>query len=286
VRSVSYSSILRGIANLAGQKYDELMREDSLMFFEFVNMRLRDGWEHDWWPEWMRVELRYLRDGLWAAGTYSSGAIVYYSPDETYYENTSGGDTVETPSSTATDWTAASNFARYIPFEQSGQTVIGRTKFYYSDDPYIYTQTQGYPVVETRNGVTVTSNKLNSVYLEFRERLTDLSGMTEYSATATYAVGDAVYFSGEAYTVIIATSAGESPTTNPEKYTQFEVPYILANYLKRAVFADWLGTGGGTDPQGRGAAYHEKRAYDALEEESYKLRAQSAQYGNYTIRTS
>jgi len=118
LRTASYESILKGCANLAGVKREQLLSDTASLLFEFINTAFREGVEHDWWPEYNQVELRYWRDGLWSAGTYPAGAIVYYEPDEVYYENTSGGSTSETPSSTATDWAEAGDFARYISFTQ------------------------------------------------------------------------------------------------------------------------------------------------------------------------
>lgn len=39
------------------------------------------------------------------------------------------------------------------------------------------------------------------------------------------------YFSGDWYQCIVATSAGESPATNPEKWAKMEIPAIAEDYL-------------------------------------------------------
>lgn len=303
-RTSTYESVLRGIANLGGVKRDQLLTETSSLLFEFIYQRLRKGWEYAFWPEWTIVETRYFREGLWEAGTYQDGDIVYYEPDEQYYINDSGGPTTETPSSTATDWSEPGDFDRYVPYAQTGgsnttaSTEIDAVKEIYDQDPRT-NQLVG-PIHKriTYNGVGPISDTPDVIYVEFRERLPDLSGMVEWDEDDTYAAGEWIYYQGsttplqgEAYQVVTATTAGQNPQDNPSLFQKFNFPYVLAETVKRGALADWLGAGGGGTALGDTqssvglASYNEKRALESLEDEAYKTWSHQNITSNYTLRT-
>ena len=301
-RTVSYESVLRGCANLSGVKRDQLLSDSASLLFEYINMAYRKFSEADWWPELMEVEERYWRDGLWSAGTYPDGAIVYYTPDEVYYENTAGTTTTETPSSTATDWTEATDFARYISFTQmtgtnlaTAETEIDAVKKLFQNDPQ-KNPLKGESAFEiTHNGIAPVDYSYSSAFLQFKVRPVDMSGMVEWSATDTYRVGEWVYYQsatseGEAYEVIVATTAGQDPEDTPASFSQFSFPYIASTYVKHAALGMWLGAGGGGTALGdttssvQLASFNNRRAEEALEAESFNLRGRSGQYGNYVKR--
>jgi hypothetical protein len=303
-RTVSYESVLRGIANLGGVKRDQLLSDTSSLLFEFINEAVRMGWEHDWFPDIMALEKRYWRDGLWSAGTYPDGAIVYYSTDEVYYENTSGGNTTETPSSTASDWTQITDFARYISLTQmtgtnlaTAETKIDQVKNIYQKDPDLNENRGPSAFRITHNGIQPISFDFDFCWVEFKKRPADMSGMVEWDSTATYAVGDWVYYegsttplAGEAYEVIVATTAGQDPQDTPASFTKFDFPYTLAKYVKHQALADWLGAGGGATDMGADQSsiarqnWLQNKAQSILENESYNLRGKSRQYSNYELR--
>jgi hypothetical protein len=302
LRTCTYESVLRGCANLSGVKRDQLLSESSSLLFEYINEAVRQFYEYDWWPELTTIELRYWRDGLWSAGTYPAGAIVYYATDGVYYENTSGGATTETPSSTASDWAEAGDFNRYVSFTQmtgtnlaTAETEIDAVRNIWQSDPYI-NQLKGPSAFEiNENGVSPLSEDFDKVWIEFKKRPADMSGMVEWDATSTYAVGDWVYYEsttseGEAYEVIVATSAGQDPEDTPASFSKFNFPYIASPYVKRAALGMWLGAGGGGTALGdttssvQLASFNNKRAEEMLEKESFNLRSRSTQYTNYTRR--
>jgi hypothetical protein len=315
-RTSTYESVLRGVSILAGVKMNRLLAEDASLLYEYINQRLRKGWEAAWWPEWTVIEERYYREGLWAAGTYADGAIVYYSPDEVYYENTSGGTTTETPSSTATDWEEAGNFEMYVPLVQTtsvGSTAltgIGYVKDIYDEDPGLNTLIGPIAKRITTKGVgprsvvnpaaTGTTGSIlaapTSIFIEFRERARDMSGMVEYDATSAYKVGDWVYYEsatvdGEAYEVIVATTAGQTPEDTAASFSALEFPYILTEYVKTGALGDWLSAGGGGAELGdtassvRLAAFNIAKAENALEEAIYNEFSQQTTYSTYKVRT-
>ncbi len=282
-RTVSFDSVLRGAANLAGVKRKQILDDQASLLFEFILSRTLEGWEYDWWPELMLVEKRYFREGLWAAGTFSSGAIVFFEPEEIYYENSSASDTTDTPG-TGSDWIVAEDFSQYVPTNQAGQTPLGHIKNVYPDDPDINPNNGPLRKKEIAEGILLTNNPPSIVYIQFKEQYPDLSGLQDYDEQTVYTAGDAIFFEKEAYQVLATTAAAETPTTDPAKCKILNFPYFLSNSVKRAAYADWLGSGGGTDAEGKGAAYHEKRAANMIENESYKLRGMRGEYSNYGIR--
>jgi hypothetical protein len=306
-RLSTYESILRGCAAKGGVKVNQLLSDTSSLLYEYINAAYRKGREHDWWPETLKVELRYWRDGLWSAGTYPAGAIVYYATDEVYYENTSGGSTTETPSSTATDWAEAGTFNRYVSFEQNSgtnlateETRIDAVKNIFQKDPREnpLSGPSAFVIVDDESGGEALAPKdfdFDKVYVQFRARQDDMSLMVEWDASTAYRVDDYVYYQsatsrGEAYKVIVATTAGDHPENTPASFQKVEIPYRLSEYIKCKALADWLSAGGGGTALGdttssiQLASYNEKRATEAIEDESYNLRGRSGQYGNYTKR--
>jgi hypothetical protein len=303
-RTSTYESVLRGIANLGGVKRQQLLSDVASLLFEYVNQRLRQGWEFSFWPEWTIVEQRYFREGLWSAGTYNFGDIVYYSTDEVYYEMTTAGTTTETPSSTATDWTEAGSFDRYVSYAQTGgsnttdSTEIDLVKEIYDQDPRTNQLVGPIHKKFTNNGVGPVSDTPDTIFIEFRERISDMSGMTEWDATETYAVGEWVYYqgsttplAGEAYKILVATAAGEDPQDTPASFAKFNFPYILADFVKRGALSDWLAAGGGGSALGDApstialTSFNEKRAIERLEDEAMKTWSQQGNTTNYTLRT-
>lgn len=303
VRTVTYESVLRGIANLGGVKRDQLLTDHATLLFEYINRRVRMGWEFIFWPEFTRVEKRFFREGLWSPGTYSFGDIVFEDTEGGYFEMTTAGTTTEQPSSTATDWTEAGEFDTYVPLAQTAktpavnQTEIGYVKAIYQRDPRT-NQEEG-PISHrvTNNGVGPIGDSLDFIFIEFRERVSDMSGKVEFDPTDTYKVGDWIYYEsptldGEAYEVTTATTAGQDPEDTPGSFSKFDFPYILSEYVKRGALSDWLGAGGGGTALGdttssvQLASFNEARAKEALEDEAYKYFNQQTIYTSYVLRTA
>lgn len=82
------------------------------------------------------------------------------------------------------------------------------------------------------------------VYLNYRKGCPSFSGST-YSAMATYAVNDQILFTDSDnvmnfWKCIVATSAGQSPTTTPNSWEVLELPEFLFMYVVYASYADYL----------------------------------------------
>lgn len=84
----------------------------------------------------------------------------------------------------------------------------------------------------------------NPVFVYYRKRLPKYRG-DDYSAAATYAVDDQVYFTDSEsvsnyYKCLVATTAGQSPETNPTLWKLLEIPEFLFDYVTYRVYSEWL----------------------------------------------
>ncbi len=82
------------------------------------------------------------------------------------------------------------------------------------------------------------------VYLNYRKGCPNYAGTT-YSAMATYAVDQQILFTNSAgvmdfWKCIIATTAGQSPDTNPNSWQVLQLPEFLFQYVIFSSYADYL----------------------------------------------
>jgi len=159
------------------------------------------------------------------------------------------------------------DFDAYVGYTQTGQTAIGEVFRALDSNPKVNPGFSEYRFGLSENGVQLPAGP-SEVWLEFRVRRSNLTGDV-YSATATYAVGQQVYFTttagvGNFYDCATATSAGESPVSAAAKWTIVEIPYIFGQDLIWSAYADLLDADGQTDKAraARGAAreYYEMEA--------------------------
>jgi len=122
------------------------------------------------------------------------------------------------------------------------------------------------------------------VWITYRPRRPVLLG-SDYSSTSTYAVDDQVLFTvgttKNYWTCVSATSAGQSPTTHPDKWVKAQIPLIFQNYLAYGTVADALRMDGQPDR----AALMDQMAADALTVEAQKLYNYQSQGGRVAVGT-
>ena len=98
------------------------------------------------------------------------------------------------------------------------------------------------------------------------------------SLTQVYTAGQQVYYDSNAgpgnfYTATTTTNAGDTPDTQPSKWSMVQIPYIFRQYLIEGGFADWLASDGQLDK----ANAREGMCMAALELEADKLQRQQQQ---------
>lgn len=100
-------------------------------------------------------------------------------------------------------------------------------------------------------GVTLTSPLSNPVFIWYRKQIPDFFG-DAYDATATYAVDDQIYFTdsddnSNFWKCIVATSAGQSPSTTAASWEKLQIPASLFYPSVYYAYAEWLMQDGQTD---------------------------------------
>lgn len=109
----------------------------------------------------------------------------------------------------------------------------------------------------TPSGITTTTSGMagvlaNPVYIYYRVAPFSYFGAA-WTAILTYAIGDIVQFTNATsgvinyYTCLAATTAGQSPVTNPSSWQLNWIPDILFQYCVYKGYADWLRTDGQFD---------------------------------------
>jgi hypothetical protein len=217
----------------------------------------------------------------WAASTaYTVGTVVRYPDNNRYYSC----HTAHTSSSTfdTTKFGILTPFDKYIAHEQSGQTALGEVRDVYSTQPTVNRNFSVANWTLSTNGVQVPDGPA-IVWLVFRTRFVPLTG-SDYSASATYAVGDQILFNSSGsvknfYTCATATSAGESPNTAAAKWTIIEIPYLFQPYLVMGAYADYLRMDGQNDKAG----VQDKLADEYLAGELQKLHDLQPQYQRLSV---
>lgn len=219
------------------------------------------GW---WYP----CQASYSGTTWTLATAFAAGDVAYYAVNDTYYACHTAS-TGNLPTDTAY-FGALTVFDKYVGYTQTGFTAIGDVRDVYTKNPRVLKTYATPDWTLTQNGVQVP-NGPNVVWVEYRTRFVPLTG-SDYSASATYAVGDQILFNSSGsvknfYTCATATSAGESPNTAAAKWTLIEIPYLFQPYMVHGAFADVLRMDGQMDK----AAQQERLAEQYLEIEAAKL---------------
>lgn len=211
MRVTHFSPILFNGLQLSGQDRHNISDETFAQFRDFINERIRMAWEAQDWPDLMRVvQLVVTDDG--------NGLV-----------------------------TAA------IPAD-AGEVVAC-----YDRDPLVSTRASELTFQLYDNGTIqklILKSDPGTVYAEYRVKRPDLAGDVFSTATAYY-IGSQCYFDsgsstgtlvpiagkphyGNFYTCLENTTAGQSPSTHPTKWSLINIPYLFAGYSARGAFADWL----------------------------------------------
>jgi hypothetical protein len=149
-----------------------------------------------------------------------------------------------------------------IAYDQTGEDAIETVFMVWKDSPFAqilpreqgYTLTSSgiqiidgvilsYPVVNSA-GITSITLQSNPVFLYYRKSMPDFFGDT-YDSTDSYAVDEQVYFTAsdgtaDFYKCVAAASAGDTPATDPDKWTKLQIPDALFWPAMMHAFGDWL----------------------------------------------
>lgn len=164
-----------------------------------------------------------------------------------------------------------------IPFEQNGETAIDVVfpGGVYNMSPLAanYPTRVGYKL--TANGIQIINSQasvnatyivqspqaatstqsslpLSPVYLDYRSRVPNYTGGT-FNAGIVYTFGQQFYYMdtvtgfSDYYSITTAaTTAGQTPNTNPTLFQALTIPYAFYDYSAESAYADWLRSEGQT----------------------------------------
>jgi hypothetical protein len=180
-----------------------------------------------------------------------------------------------------------------LPWEQTGEETIDALFEVYQASPSgaFYPRKQGYLLtpagVQMINGSWstyvdgVNQSSIygilpcNPVFIFYRKYPFRYVGTT-YSATATYAVDDQIYFTdtagnGNYYKCVVATTAGQSPSTTPASWSLIPLYTPFLQYCIYRTFADWLLSDGQQDKATGMLGLAEAKLADAVENQERQM---------------
>lgn len=269
MRTVTAKALIYGAATCGGMDPSEHLPDNiARALVEYLNGAIRTGWESYDWPELTKIEQRAYRDPYEAGTTYGLGDEVWDAATLTYYRSLAAGN-AGNPLTDTTKWETPTDFDRYVSWEQTGQTPIGDILGASRNDPrktgLERALAVGYWLGE--NGIQFGPDAPNLVWIRFRTRPATIT-WDQYAATTSYAAGETAYYpaDGQCYTCI-AAATNRTPPTSPTYWQPVELPYVLAEWAKRAAAADWLRE----ERQYEKAAAQQAHAQTALDREWDKL---------------
>ncbi len=212
MRLTDFANVLYRATQLAGLDRATINSSTFALLRDFANSRLAWVWEHEPWVELLRV--------------LESPVVMNGDGTTTVTLGTGVGDLL----------------AVYNKNPRLGTTARQVQYFLYDDGT-------------NRLANLVDPAALSTVWLEYRIAKPELFG-DAYSSSVAYSVGAQIYFdtstnsgsftpgagkapAGNLYTCLVATVAGQSPSTNAPSWSRVEIPTAFAEYLSRSLVADF-----------------------------------------------
>lgn len=264
--------------------FDPLRVSEAIVdnFTSWIQDRVNRAWTGSLWPETIELEQR-LYTATWSAspGTYNSGDQVWYAPNTAYYQANASTAGTDVPG-TSTKWDAVSP-AKWIPFAQAGQNVIGQPLRAWRDDPRLVRGPRKLGFTHDGRTIFLDPCAPSQPYIEYRRPAPVYSGVL-WDNTIAYQAGDSFLYVPDAtrrgndcYVVLAATTAGDTPVSAAAKFAVQQTPAIFVEYATRAVKADWLSDDGQDDK----ATQQEQLAAMWLQDRLADLTILQGQTANY-----
>ena len=297
MKTVPYTSIRDGILRRMGiDAAQPLIPSQSEALVEYTTAALDEAWDFFDWPEIYLTEERTPNGSTWVSGGYTyqadyAGTISYLGRAPSGSELTDplwrvkkitttidGGvlsvetaiDIPWTDRFTATyslDTDNSSGEIPYILLDQDNLTPIGTILKIYDKQPgpnAVATPLK-FLTGEDRIYITDPAYTGGNVWVKFSLPLPRLTTVP-YSASASYAPGDLVFFSttGDCYSARQSTTG--NPPTDPEHWRRQRIPHFLAEFLKLRAHAETLFEDGQSDKGSLALARGEKILLDKMDQ--------------------
>lgn len=228
-------------------------------------------------PYWAESGNSYTGDDWEASTVYAAGTNVRNPADNRYYQcitaHTSGG------TFDATKFGILTTFERYVSLDQTGLTPIGEVHRVSRSNPRTNPRFPGVVTFTMDDkGILPAPLAGSLVWVEFRLR-PPLFTSTAWSGGTAYVAGDVVYVAatGECY-VALQAGTNQAPATQPAYWRKQNFPFVLAEFVKWAAYADLLRTQGQNE-KGNEA---EAKAFNQLSQASDVALASQGQYERAT----
>jgi hypothetical protein len=124
MRTVTFKSLLSGIAAKSGLDPDNLMAHERAAMAEYVNEATRWCWDYYPWPEAVRTEQRFFRTDWSASGSYVIGDEVFHKTGQAYYQCVAPGATA-TPGTNPREWAELTELYPAEAWTESGLYEAG-----------------------------------------------------------------------------------------------------------------------------------------------------------------
>lgn len=217
--------------------------------------------------KWWRIDHTLVPPAWDPAATYTAGDVVFDSGDPYQWYVAIATVPAGTVTAEQAYWrgisgTLPSEFPVNVAGRSEDSLIEGDVLAVYAADPRTTRKRQPLYTELTNEGIRVGGNP-GFAWFVYRTLRPVIKGVA-YDAAAEYAIGDQVYFqgaaSGDFYDASEATSAGESPDSQPGKWALVELPSYFHGFLSRGIYADWLRS----DGQGDKADTQENSAMEQL----------------------
>lgn len=87
MRTETFQSVLNGVAAKLGMDpARDLNPARAASLCEYINLRVKEAWKFEFWPEWTVTEQRYYRDVYDATKNVAAGDERVFLPDGNYYQ--------------------------------------------------------------------------------------------------------------------------------------------------------------------------------------------------------
>ena len=145
MQSVTFKSVLEGVSHRMGLDPDNLLSVEKASFAEFIESRVRQGWEYYPWPETMKVEQRQYRPDYSGSTTYSNAASdvdssqVYWPQEDKYYQalkSTSGNAPTDSSGTVNAQWATLGETYAASDYATATDYAVGDSVFYPTDREY------------------------------------------------------------------------------------------------------------------------------------------------------
>lgn len=137
MRKLTFSSVLHGVAQLAGLDRDNLSTSEFKRIRDLADARLALAWETGEWPDTLLIEQRRFRL-LWdSTTTYAQNAEVYYAVEDKYYQSLAGSNTGNLPTDKS-KWADVSESPSGDDWESGKAYVLGDRAKYTTDGEHYW----------------------------------------------------------------------------------------------------------------------------------------------------